>query len=344
MRQDLVDRADDGKLELQTARARHGEVYVHPLDYLLAAGLIISGLAVILFDAKFSRLLIVVGVQSVLVATALVWHLQRRVFVRKARVEYDERWCAYSDHYRRLAGICDEISHGASIAHEAAMNEEPWVTFHAPPECRRMDVFGGTPESWRYLLASHCSSLLGHQEPVVIVDLAESRAYEPLVNLTQMVGLSTSVHELPEHEDMFDVLSFIEMGRLAATLAEAFVSAGRESGQADNRGIVTRILEDIIDQLGGAVTLARLDAALHSVLGQRIPEYDGKAAISETEEMALGRLFADEYRQSIGDILPRTRGATTSLAPRRITSSCDDGAADGRASAGRCHWWGRRHV
>jgi hypothetical protein len=183
-----------------------------------------------------------------------------------------------------------------------------WASARSPG--RRTDIYGGTLEGWRSLLAVHGASVLAAQ-PLLVADFSGQLASGELTALAQRHGVPAAVYPLPAGLAASGILAWLTPAQFANALTEA-IHAGTSGGTARaERAVDVRVIEHLAAALGGSMTPARLAAAVQAALGQPVPR--GLLTPAEAELIG-GDLFRDAYRAQIGPSLVRLDAFISDLA------------------------------
>lgn len=228
------------------------------------------------------------------------WCLARLVLARRADPVQLHR--AALDGWRQRADDHER-------AELARLNGVPeWASATSP--ARRTDIYGGTLDGWRSLLAVHGASVLAEQ-PLLVADFSSSLASGELTTLARRHGVQGAVYPLPSALAASGVMAGLAASQLANAVAEA-IHAGTPGGATRaERAVDARVVTRLCTALGRNLTLGRLAAAVQAALGQMVP--DGQLTPDEWD-LISGDLFGDAYRSQIGPTLVRLDAFLSDLA------------------------------
>ena len=125
-----------------------------------------------------------------------------------------------------------------------------WGSAVLPDGSLRIDVFGGSLRGWQALLTTHGTSLLAAQ-PVLVIDLTGELAGQELAMLAAAAGVPTVSWLLPADLARSGLLTSLSPAEFADALTEAVHASGAPGDARAERGVDTRVLE----QLHGALAV-----------------------------------------------------------------------------------------
>ena len=231
-------------------------------------------------------------VAALLLARALLVAVAVRVTLR--------RWAsAVAEAHRLHATALDAWAAAEAQAREAEegrqRSEPQWFAIR-PAVLRHLDVFGGTPESWRCLLVSAGCSLLGSGGEVVVVDLSQADIARDLVRAAEADGRPYDEVTLPEGSVITDMFDGLGPDRVADVLAET-VHGSADRADHDRLGLDNRLLGSVCGALDAPLTVARICAGLRVLLhAEPAPGAPG-AGLGEEEYDRIAALFTESYLQ-----------------------------------------------
>jgi hypothetical protein len=197
-------------------------------------------------------------------------------------------------------------SHDDAEAERVADFDE-WGPAVLPPHVHRLDVFGGSLWGWEALLTVHGTSELTVR-PLLVADLTGELVCGELLDAAEDMGLSCSLHLLPNELGATGLLQAFTPEQLATVLSEAMYRTANDS--QENRALDVRIIEQATAALGGLVTFTRLTAAIRIILGH--PAVAG--VLEPAEHAAVTALFPADYRQHVHPSLIRIESLIAPLA------------------------------
>ncbi|MBB5960741.1 hypothetical protein FHS29_007369 [Saccharothrix tamanrassetensis] len=242
-----------------------------------------------------ARLLVVLG----LVGTSIVG--VRLLIARWTNSSLDGRVATagqqvHADHERRLAAW-----QAAKWAHERAEQQRvnalaDYSAVCLSAGCHRLDLFGGSPDSWSAFLVVHGTSLLT-AGPLVVVDLTRAGVCHELAVEAGAAGVSTDVQVFrPAQLPVSDLLLGFEPEELVDLLVEAV--HGRDPGAARHERLADRrTLKAVVSALGDDVSLKRIVAGLRVLANE--PDHELILLPGERTRIA-DEVMSVENRQRAG--------------------------------------------
>ena len=185
-----------------------------------------------------------------------------------------------------------------------------WGSAVLPDGILRTDVFGGSLRGWQALLTTHGASLLAAQ-PLLVVDLTGELVGQELAAVAVAAGVPADSWLLPDHLGRSGVLTSLSAAQFADALTEAVHASGAAGDARAERGVDTRVLEQLHGALGGDVTPARLAAAVRTALGHT--QHGGPLTAAE-QALITEEVFPAGYRQQIEPNLVRIEAFLTTVA------------------------------
>lgn len=188
--------------------------------------------------------------------------------------------------------------------------DEAWVPLK-PATTQRVDVYGGDPVGARRLLQSVAGSLLEAGGTVQVVDLAQDGVCHGLVQESIARGRPVQASLLPADLNTVGLLDNLSSEDVAGVLSEAVHSFERSTGEgAGDKALDAALLEQVCRCLRGALTFARIHAAVQVVIYQT-----PRPVVLERDEYdALIDLLGDGARRAAEGRLIRLGGALNTLA------------------------------
>jgi hypothetical protein len=228
------------------------------------------------------------------------WCLARLVQARRA--DPAQVHLAALNGWRQRAGDHEQ----AELARLSAVPE--WASAASPS--RRTDVYGGTLNGWKALLAVHGASLLA-QQPLLVADFSGQLASSELTGLARRHRVNGALYPLPTALAASGIMTGLAASQLASAVAEA-IHAGTQGGASrSERAVDARVVTRLCTALGSNLTLGRLAAAVQAALGQPVP--DGLLTLDEWD-LISGDLLGDTYRAQVGPSLVRLDAFLSDLA------------------------------
>lgn len=129
----------------------------------------------------------------------------------------------------------------------------------------RVDVFGGTAESWSNLLATLGCSLAQAGTKLTVADFSEQYVTSALAGLMFDRGHRITQIELPTHVDRYDLLAGLAPDEAAELLAQAVHTLREQGDHVDLRALDADLLETVLSRLTGVPTFSRVVAGLEVV-------------------------------------------------------------------------------
>jgi hypothetical protein len=233
---------------------------------------------------------------------------------RRADAEY-RRWLAtcVSRHTELQPGVARWVQHRRDYERWAARQVESaprWFPV-SPGTKERADVYGGSAEGWRHLLAAMAGSLLDAGARVSVVDLTQDDVTVLLRALAAHDGHPTSTCSLPEQSAEVNLLSGLSTEEVSAALAEAAHAAARDTSH-EARTVDATVLQQVCEQLGAPLTFTRIHAALRVLMHQQGPGGDSPLRAEEFDR--LDRLFGEAARRGSEDRVFRLAATLQRLA------------------------------
>lgn len=167
-----------------------------------------------------------------------------------------------------------------------------WGAATVPRGTRRIDIIGGNLWGWEAFLTVFGSSMLSTRGALTVVDLSEEGVAEELVALAADVALPTDVQRLPAEIATSDILVGLNAEQIIDVITEALYGDAETASRSD-RMMDSRILGDVCGALGGHLSMARIAAALHVLLG----ESGQSDVLSYDERDRIEALHTDEWRK-----------------------------------------------
>ncbi len=126
----------------------------------------------------------------------------------------------------------------------------------------RIDVFGGTEDSWASLLTTAGAAQLAGGASILLLDFTSMAIGDDLTLAAAGKGYGVSVRVLPEELGEFALLADLDPHELAEVLAGAMHSLNRTAMAADLRGLHADLIATVAERLTGPVTFRKLSAGL----------------------------------------------------------------------------------
>ena len=237
-----------------------------------------------------------------IVITFLKWQRSRQAAELVSQVGEQHQQALGTWRQREAAWRHGELSRLATAAE--------WGSAVLPDGTLRTDVFGGSLRGWQALLTTHGTSVLAAQ-PLLVVDLTGELAGQELAAVAAAAGVPVDNWLLPTDLAISGVLTSLSATQFADALTEAVHASAAPDGARLERAIDTRVLEQLYGTLGGAVTPARLAAAVRAALGHT--QHAGPLTVAE-QTLITDEVFPAGYRQQIEPNLVRIEAFLTTLA------------------------------
>ena len=206
-----------------------------------------------------------------------------------------------------------------------------WGPASVPDQCRRFDVFGGSPSSWRSLVTIFGASLLGSGVPVTVLDLSRRRAVDELVRLAARRGSRADVQILPRDSAKSDLLRAMNRDQLIGALVESARGGTADPARGAHMADYA-VLEEVCAVLAGpagdgCVSLARIALGLRAAMGDPVRDGElapegappGPGALTPQEHAVLAaETFGPENRRDAMSRLRELRAAAQTLGALRL--------------------------
>ncbi|MCX4094586.1 hypothetical protein [Nocardia sp. alder85J] len=189
-----------------------------------------------------------------------------------------------------------------------------WFPVRPETQPRRIEVFGGTPEGWRGLVATLGAGQLASGGHVLVVDFTEEHVATDLAGLAASQRCPVHIVDLPGTSRRFnsvhpagtrivsvdDLLVGLSADEVADLVSEAVHSArsgeseaklGKYSGSVDLRNLDARLVRMVCERLDGSATFARIEAGL--LVLSRLYRRGGDAVLSDAELARLNAIADD---------------------------------------------------
>ncbi|MFD6070032.1 hypothetical protein [Amycolatopsis lurida] len=218
---------------------------------------------------QWTQLAVVVGavviVVPLLVPPMLILSARRRIGASRRR--FDQAHAAWTT---------------ARYAHEEQQRRRQkqghrWEPVRPDPVTRRVDVWGGTGDSWASLVATLGGSLLAEGTSVAVVDFSEQHVGAGLALFARQRGLPVVQAYLPRQLNQLDPLARLAPAAAATLIAEAVDTLPSTGIRSDDRTLHKTLIHAVAEALGGELTWARLVAGLqvlrraHGLVGEQVP-------------------------------------------------------------------------
>jgi hypothetical protein len=232
------------------------------------------------------------GLAVYFVVRAVVVGLAARHFMRRfiARAVSAQRY--YAEQRVTWSAARQEVQERAKLREDG---QTQWFAIR-PGLARRLDVFGGTPAGWEAFLVTTCTSLLGTDEDVSVVDLSGDDVARALLRAAQARGLDSHETVLGDGSAFADVLAGLEGVEVADLLMETLHGPGAPHDH-EQRSLDRRLLGEVIAALDAPLTIARICAGLRVLLRQEPPPGSSGCGLGEEEYDRVAALFTGSYLQ-----------------------------------------------
>jgi hypothetical protein len=164
--------------------------------------------------------------------------------------------------------------------HQRLITVPLWYPLQPQTTLSRLDVYGGTTESWACFLTTLGGPNLAANHRILLLDLTEGDVGDGLLTVADRKGLAARRYALPSDLHVPTLLGGLDGEELAELLADAFGSTGLVAEARDVRSLHVHILRIVIDCLEQPATFARIAAGLR-ILQRR---YDAVTAGPLTTE------------------------------------------------------------
>jgi hypothetical protein len=245
-------------------------------------------------------------------AAYLAWaHRRAAVGLRRDNEERAQRYVAeVADYEERKAAW--QLSEAERVA-----GAPRWLRVAADTGIRRLDVFGGTAQGRRNMLAGLGWSLL-EEHAVIVLDLSQEKLGDGLLASARQAGLECQDYELPHDLRATPLLVGLTGDQIASQIVEVLHAddpRATAAGRATDLLVLNKIQRLLSAGVGtGAsadLSMARLHEAIGFLLGDA-PDGDapdgGQFAggqLTDTERAALGVAFGDGLRREVTGTLIR---------------------------------------
>jgi hypothetical protein len=186
---------------------------------------------------------------------------------------------------------------------------EKWVPLK-PATTQRVDVYGGDPAGCQALLRSVAGSLLEAGGTVQVVDLSQDGVCHGLVQETIAAGRPVQASLLPADLNTVGLLDNLSSADVAGVLSEAVHAFERDPGSGGDKALDASLLEQVCRCLRGALTFARVHAAIE-VVAYQVPR---PVVLERDEYDSLIDLYGEGARRAAEARLLRLAGALKHLA------------------------------
>ena len=191
-----------------------------------------------------------------------------------------------------------------------------WLQVAAHEDISRLDVFGGTPQGRRNLLAGVGRRLLA-ERAVIVLDLSQDQVCEGLIAAAAQDGISYQTYLLPRDLAGTPLLAGLTGDEIASLIVEVLY-ADDASATAAVRATDLMILRKITRVLGDDVTMARLHEALLLLVGSDQDSHHSAGhpagALTGEERDRLPGLFGEGMRGEVAGKLIRIAAVIEPLA------------------------------
>jgi hypothetical protein len=235
-------------------------------------------------------------------AVAVGWLVVRRP-LRLAREAHEARHDLAAAQAQATARSEQALAvwRAAHDAHNAAewerVNRVPeWGAVRTLPGTRRIDVFGGSLQTWEAFLTTFGASMIAEAPPVRVLDLSEGTVAEELCRLAEATGHPVARQVLPEQLAASELLAGLGPREVADLLVES-IHGGRREADREARAMDARILTAVCQAVAADLSLARVSEALVALLG----EQQGPVQLSRAEWDEVRELFSPEYVRQAHD-------------------------------------------
>lgn len=266
------------------------------------------------------------GVAGLALLARPAWLLARE---RAARRRYEATSARAGEAHRSELAAWQERRDAHDRAQWARVDAIPeWGAVRTGPWTRRIDVFGGTLDSWEGLVTTFGSSMLATSPPLLVLDLSEGMVAEELCRLASASGRRVEAQLLPQQLASCDLLAGLDGAQLADVLVES-IHGGDPEGGRDLRAMDARLLGRVCEALEPDLSMARLSEALLALMGQ--PGQPRHLSREEWDRVA-GELFSADY---VRQAYERLRAIEAHVHPLRELGSSRPEATPGVADL-RC--------
>lgn len=200
--------------------------------------------------------------------------------VAKVRAAQESRLFAWhEEHARRFR---DWQARGRAFG-----GQLQWYAVALPGEIDRIDVAGGTLAGWSAMLTMIAGPRLAAGGEVTVVDLSEGVVARDLLAVARRSGIDPLVWVLPADLPRFGLGGGLSREALADVLSTSVAAGGDPASPADPASAAgdTAILERVLEALGGALSIARLTAALRALAQVGDPREDIRRGLISAAEL-----------------------------------------------------------
>ena len=231
----------------------------------LLALLLFGGLGALAHRAIFWE--VAAGIAVVFWLTALISALTHR---RAVRVLEDHQARITERHGASLATHARSLAAWQVAEAERVADAPHWLRVSSSEAAGRLDVFGGTAQGRRGMLAGLGGSLLD-RHAVIVLDLSQERVCEGLLDEARQAGISCHDYRLPADLGETPLLSGLTAEQLASQVIEVMY-ADDPRATAAGRATDLMVLRKVVGSLTGDVTMARIHEALLGDLSGVFPD------------------------------------------------------------------------
>ncbi|MFB7900522.1 hypothetical protein ACFC1B_29915, partial [Streptomyces xiamenensis] len=192
---------------------------------------------------------------------------------RKRTAEF-ERDLAYREHLRRHAAWQREVAKWAA-------DTNIWFPLGLHARAARVNVFGGSGDSWASLLMSTCTTLLSAGRRLTVVDFTEQAVGGGIASLAQHRGERAVDVDLPGDLDAYEPCSGLTPLEVGEVLAAAVSTMRPGAPDPVLQALDAELLTTVAERLNGAVTLPRLTTGLRVL--RRVQDFGDTQPLSEQE-------------------------------------------------------------
>jgi hypothetical protein len=243
--------------------------------------------------------------------SALIWSVRARnsLLRRRFRKSHDEWEAAQRDHAE------DQLRRQALPGMWGPLRPE------AETPTMRVDVWGGTGDSWASLITTMGSSLLAEGGRIAVMDFSEQQVGGGLAMVAHHLGHSVTHADLPTDLGQVDPLENLTASGAAQLITEAVNILPTNGTRVDQRALHHQLLSAVTEALGDDLTWSRLVAGLlvlrrvHTLTPEALP-----LSPQEIRTIATKIDFLHATTDRVSEQLQILTGRLAPLAKREIES------------------------